>query len=318
MTEATPTPRPEIPLETAYPGPRRVPGGDTKLVPGSPDPVGVTYFGEPVPESILRKEPRERDRAAAYFFLTRMKAAEGTSERIANKLGFVAGICLGRISREAVAKHFAMDELASETGMGSAFWLRGAYDELAARPLNRISDRDLREMLQMAIGQASMCWEPRPEGVFDSSAAVAVADELLARLGVKQAEDACVVDPASGADEAPGEAGGIPGPRPVQDAPQPSHPYPGSSVGGSKIPGPAAEEGITFEAFEFARENYGVGLGELARATDRLISKWRAARPDLLQMLEARDRHIAKLETLLRDSAQLRAKSEEGLAKNPA
>ena len=37
---------------------------------------------------------------------------------------------------------------------------------------------DLRKILLEAIGQASMCWNPHPSGVFNSDAAFNVADKL--------------------------------------------------------------------------------------------------------------------------------------------
>jgi len=38
---------------------------------------------------------------------------------------------------------------------------------------------NLKSLIQQAIGEASMCWNPIPAGVFDSKAAGKVADKLL-------------------------------------------------------------------------------------------------------------------------------------------
>lgn len=39
-----------------------------------------------------------------------------------------------------------------------------------------------RELVMQAIGEASMCWNPIPKGVFDSTNAKRVGEELLAKL----------------------------------------------------------------------------------------------------------------------------------------
>lgn len=41
---------------------------------------------------------------------------------------------------------------------------------------------DLREAVGLAVGEASMCWNPRPAGVFDSTHALDVGDRLIARI----------------------------------------------------------------------------------------------------------------------------------------
>ncbi|WP_438979941.1 hypothetical protein [Polynucleobacter sp.] len=43
-------------------------------------------------------------------------------------------------------------------------------------------EKKLREILGMAIGEASMCWEPIPAGVFDSEKAVIVLENLFLEL----------------------------------------------------------------------------------------------------------------------------------------
>lgn len=45
---------------------------------------------------------------------------------------------------------------------------------------------DARELVMQAMGEASMCWNPRPTGVFDSLAAADAGDRLLAALGAEQ------------------------------------------------------------------------------------------------------------------------------------
>ena len=41
-----------------------------------------------------------------------------------------------------------------------------------------MKDTTLREILGIAVGEASMCWQPIPKGVFDSSNAIKVTDKL--------------------------------------------------------------------------------------------------------------------------------------------
>jgi hypothetical protein len=41
---------------------------------------------------------------------------------------------------------------------------------------------DLREIVFQALGQASMCWDERPTGIFDSRQAVKVGDDLVAAI----------------------------------------------------------------------------------------------------------------------------------------
>lgn len=46
----------------------------------------------------------------------------------------------------------------------------------------------LEEVVFQALGHASMCWEPRPEGVFDSQEASKVGNELLRTLRARGAK----------------------------------------------------------------------------------------------------------------------------------
>jgi hypothetical protein len=46
-------------------------------------------------------------------------------------------------------------------------------------------DTPVDRILGEAIGAASMCWNPVPEGVFDSRRASQITDELLAMLKQK-------------------------------------------------------------------------------------------------------------------------------------
>lgn len=50
--------------------------------------------------------------------------------------------------------------------------------------MGRFNDADTPlELLQLLVGAASMCWEPRPStAVFDSTEASKLADEALERL----------------------------------------------------------------------------------------------------------------------------------------
>ena len=40
--------------------------------------------------------------------------------------------------------------------------------------------RDIKTKIQMAVGEASMCWSPIPKGIFDCTKALKVADRLYA------------------------------------------------------------------------------------------------------------------------------------------
>lgn len=42
-----------------------------------------------------------------------------------------------------------------------------------------VQDEELKEIIGIAIGEASMCWSEPPTGVFDSTRASSVADRLL-------------------------------------------------------------------------------------------------------------------------------------------
>jgi len=46
----------------------------------------------------------------------------------------------------------------------------------------------LEEVVYQAIGHASMCWTPRPEGVFDSEEASRVGAELVTTLRARGAK----------------------------------------------------------------------------------------------------------------------------------
>jgi len=39
--------------------------------------------------------------------------------------------------------------------------------------------KDINELVMQAIGEASMCWNPTPTGVFDSENAARIGDELI-------------------------------------------------------------------------------------------------------------------------------------------
>ena len=48
------------------------------------------------------------------------------------------------------------------------------------------SDAPVHEVVMEAVGAASMCWEPPPEGVFNSTRAEAIGEELIEFLRAKQ------------------------------------------------------------------------------------------------------------------------------------
>jgi hypothetical protein len=45
-------------------------------------------------------------------------------------------------------------------------------------------EKDAREVLGILAGHASMCWEPRPNGIFDSTEACKAVDAAFSRLSV--------------------------------------------------------------------------------------------------------------------------------------
>lgn len=48
---------------------------------------------------------------------------------------------------------------------------------------NRFEDaQTVAEVVGMAVGLGSMCWEPRPTGVFDSTEASKAVDEAMDRI----------------------------------------------------------------------------------------------------------------------------------------
>lgn len=83
---------------------------------------------------------------------------------------------------------------AEVSGYGSlAEDLRGWLDELPDRPggLDQVllQANTLEELVFQALGAASVCWEtPEGAGVFDSTRAKAVGDELVARIREREAE----------------------------------------------------------------------------------------------------------------------------------
>lgn len=47
-----------------------------------------------------------------------------------------------------------------------------------------MSEDQARQLITLAVGKASMCWEsPEKAGVFDSNNALTIADDLLIDLG---------------------------------------------------------------------------------------------------------------------------------------
>lgn len=48
---------------------------------------------------------------------------------------------------------------------------------------------ELRSMLLVAFGEASMCWSETPSGVFDADKAIEIADLLVARIPLQRPPD---------------------------------------------------------------------------------------------------------------------------------
>lgn len=42
-----------------------------------------------------------------------------------------------------------------------------------------VQDQELKEIIGIAIGEASMCWSEPPKGVFDSTRAIEISNRLL-------------------------------------------------------------------------------------------------------------------------------------------
>lgn len=43
-------------------------------------------------------------------------------------------------------------------------------------------DREIEEIIYMAMGAASVCWNPRPTGEFDSQAATEIGKEAIDKI----------------------------------------------------------------------------------------------------------------------------------------
>jgi hypothetical protein len=56
------------------------------------------------------------------------------------------------------------------------------------RPADSDHPMTLEEVVFQAIGHASMCWNPRPEGIFDSAEASKVGRELITTLRARGAK----------------------------------------------------------------------------------------------------------------------------------
>lgn len=54
----------------------------------------------------------------------------------------------------------------------------------------------LRTVLGEALGAASMCWDPAPEGVYNPEQAIGILEDLVTALGPLQAVQATSVDEA--------------------------------------------------------------------------------------------------------------------------
>lgn len=45
--------------------------------------------------------------------------------------------------------------------------------------LTWIEIENIKEKINLSIGEASMCWKPIPSGIFDSSRALKISEELF-------------------------------------------------------------------------------------------------------------------------------------------
>jgi hypothetical protein len=66
----------------------------------------------------------------------------------------------------------ASETFARERQTGRHFAVRSAVAAIEGR----------REAVGMAVGAATMCWDPIPAGVFDSTEAARIVDEIMAGL----------------------------------------------------------------------------------------------------------------------------------------
>ena len=56
---------------------------------------------------------------------------------------------------------------------------------LAKIGIDKISTDDIKTQIYLAIGEASMCWNPIPSGVFDSTRASEISDRLYGTIRSK-------------------------------------------------------------------------------------------------------------------------------------
>jgi len=98
---------------------------------------------------------------------------------VANQEGFaicVAEPCNARYIANALNAMGLPDVPQDTKAQGSQQTSTGTSDLL-------MSD-NLKSLVFVALGEASVCWEPRPSGVFDSSACEQVGNKLIAALKV--------------------------------------------------------------------------------------------------------------------------------------
>lgn len=56
-------------------------------------------------------------------------------------------------------------------------------DDLTLPPAPAITREAAAELIFTALGEASMCWNPRPTGEFDSTRATRIGEKLITQLG---------------------------------------------------------------------------------------------------------------------------------------
>lgn len=87
------------------------------------------------------------------------------------------------IVNEVHLAHVAGDEQSELLEIVKACFVQaGAPLQLAAKQLPGSKEHALRTMIFTALGQASMQWEPRPSGVFDSSGAFMIGEALVSDI----------------------------------------------------------------------------------------------------------------------------------------
>lgn len=92
---------------------------------------------------------------------------------------------LGELNKLTAYSPFAMEEM-EEDALGEYVKLSDVENLIVALQSPAVPREVLEKAIGEAIGEASMCWEPVPSGVFQSEKAIKIVERLIALLGGKE------------------------------------------------------------------------------------------------------------------------------------